>query len=353
MVQQFTSRNQNVCADALRWLPGEFAVKGDTLHVAGWALPNGAPHSECQFLLNGNVLNTASWPIPSPDLQKHFNMLGNADRSGFRIEHTLDKKDFVNGVLRLDFCRRGLNSFSYRHAWFLVDPSRERAMPEDNRITRVIGSPNSESYKMGGATLKYRIDLYLQQRFGRSLDKADRILDWGCGSGRLTRYLLDSSRSVVGVDIDADNVKWCKDNLGGGRFEPVPLRPRTQLESGAFDVIIGCSVFTHLEEGVQFEWLEELSRITKKGGLVLVSVLGPSQMALYRLPEDQCELIEKMGFVDQKSNPQLDGYVDDEYYRDVAQSRDYIFQKWGQYFNIIEIVDAIAAGQDLVVMEKR
>lgn len=90
---------------------------------------------------------------------------------------------------------------------------------------------------------------------------AGDTLDWGCGCGRVTRWLLDrldAGVRVVGADIDPLSIHWCRQNLAGGFFERIPLHPPTTFRDEQFSVVLGISVFTHLKEDVQFEWLSEL-----------------------------------------------------------------------------------------------
>jgi len=53
--------------------------------------------------------------------------------------------------------------------------------------------------------------------------------------------------------------------------------------------VIGYSVFTHLTEAMQRQWLEELRRITAPGGLVLVTAHGDF-LGMYQFPPPRREL---------------------------------------------------------------
>ena len=65
-----------------------------------------------------------------------------------------------------------------------------------------------------------------------------------------------------------------------------------------------------------------------------------------------CGEIEQEGFVVAGRNSELDEVVaDPNYYLSVLHSRDYLYRTWGKYFTIIDIVNALAANQDLVVMK--
>jgi hypothetical protein len=105
---------------------------------------------------------------------------------------------------------------------------------------------------------------------------------------------------------------------------------------------------------VQFAWLAELQRITRAGGLVFLSVQGPTQMAYNSFPPAKYrELLEK-GFIDYSPDPTLTGLINDEtYYRASMHARHYIVDRWSEFFEVIAIVDAIAAMQDFVVMRRR
>ena len=41
-----------------------------------------------------------------------------------------------------------------------------------------------------------------------------------------------------------------------------------------FDLLVRLSVFTHLNEPEQFEWLDELKRIASKGAVLLMTIHG-------------------------------------------------------------------------------
>ena len=51
-------------------------------------------------------------------------------------------------------------------------------------------------------------------------------------------------------------------------------------------------------------------------------------------------------------NPDLGGLIEEaDYYQNVIQSRDYIYAKWSRYFEVIDIIDALAE-KDLVVLRQ-
>jgi SAM-dependent methyltransferase len=109
------------------------------------------------------------------------------------------------------------------------------------------------------------------------LNSPVRILEWGCGPGRVIRPLgqcLGSKAELVGADCDAKTIRWCKSNLPDlsffqcGELPPLPFGP------DAFDACYCISVFTHLSSDRMTNWLTELARVLKPGGLLVFTTHG-------------------------------------------------------------------------------
>jgi SAM-dependent methyltransferase len=349
---------QLTCAKYLRWLLDEVTITDSELIISGWALPYGCNPKEFRFLLNGRPFASTEWPLPSPHLSEHFCYIPGHTNARYVCRQGFAELDevFIDGFACFSFMAPlGEHARLYRHSWYFPDPRCVSPIPEDYRITRVIGKPDRNSYLFGGATTTMRYEAYLKERFHRSYQDFKQILDWGCGCGRVTRYLVNIPGPVImGADIDSDNITWCRGNLRGGAFQVLPLRPPTPFAEDQFDLVIGTSVFTHLAEDVQFAWLEELQRITTNGAVLLISVHGLSQLALYRAPTEYLSRIEQQGFYEGGYNPQLDDTITEVgYYRNVYHSRNYIYSEWGRFFEVVDIVDALASNQDLVVLRRR
>ena len=91
-----------------------------------------------------------------------------------------------------------------------------------------------------------------------------------------------------------------------------------------FDLVIGISVCTHLSEQHQDQWLAELRRLCRLGGLVLLSVQGQSQSGvLYGRMLDSFVSLDQFGFVIKGVNPSINDLIGSRsYYLDVIQTRD-------------------------------
>jgi SAM-dependent methyltransferase len=69
-----------------------------------------------------------------------------------------------------------------------------------------------------------------------------RALDFGCGTGRSTRFLRELGFDVIGVDISASMLERARELDPGGDYRLVPDGALPGLELASFDLIL--SVFT-------------------------------------------------------------------------------------------------------------
>jgi SAM-dependent methyltransferase len=106
-----------------------------------------------------------------------------------------------------------------------------------------------------------------------------RVLDFGCGSARTLRHLIDAPWQLSGCDIDAPAIEWARANIGRIDFRVNRERPPLPWEPASFDVVFAISLFTHFGEQEALSWRDELARVTRRGGIVIISSMGPSVLA--------------------------------------------------------------------------
>jgi SAM-dependent methyltransferase len=103
-----------------------------------------------------------------------------------------------------------------------------------------------------------------------------RVLDWGCGCGRIARHVgRHTPAVVVGRDIDAYCVSWCKGRIPGD-YRACSLSPPLDLADATIDFAYGFSVLTHLPSEDQRRWFAELARVLKPGALLVVTFHDPT-----------------------------------------------------------------------------
>src|SRR3954467_11950961 len=103
-----------------------------------------------------------------------------------------------------------------------------------------------------------------------------RVLDFGCGAGRTLRHFAPEAEVAEfwGSDIDAESIAWVDGNLSPPFNVFVNgVAPPLDQPDEHFDLIWCVSVFTHLTD-LWSEWLLELRRVLKPGGLFVCTFMG-------------------------------------------------------------------------------
>jgi SAM-dependent methyltransferase len=104
-----------------------------------------------------------------------------------------------------------------------------------------------------------------------------RVLDFGCGAGRVMSAFREEARVAEfhGCDIDARSVAWIEANLVPPFhvFANTATPSRLPFEDGSVDLVYAVSVFSHLADGWS-GWLAELHRCLSPDGFLLATFLG-------------------------------------------------------------------------------
>lgn len=188
----------------------------------------------------------------------------------------------------------------------------------------------------------------------KAVTGAHRILDWGCGCGRVIREMMNfvPPEALTGCDIDTEAIAWDKANIPGPIFDRINPYPPTAYSTGAFDLIYGISVMTHLDEQTQLSWLEELSRIASPGGIVALSVIGEN-LRKTNMPADVAKKFHETGFASFVPNysGMLAPFSNEGYYQETYHSLDYIERTWGKFFDVLECFET--KHQDILILRAR
>jgi SAM-dependent methyltransferase len=100
------------------------------------------------------------------------------------------------------------------------------------------------------AKLEYPGSYYLAFRDIPSIIKqhvrGTKALDFGCGTGRSTRFLHGLGFDAVGIDISEPMLERARGFDPGGRYRLVPDGNLDELEPGAFDLILSAFTFDNI-----------------------------------------------------------------------------------------------------------
>ena len=215
-------------------------------------------------------------------------------------------------------------------------------LPPRRLMVRVAGTADADWFVRSGRAAYDAIAAHVQ------LGGLDSVLDFGCGCGRVTRYWSGFAGDVAGSDLDGPAVTWCRSNLPFARFEQNMLEPPLAFESEGFDLVYALSVFTHLTAELQLAWRDELLRVLRPGGFLLVTTHGRSYLP--KLDDEERgrfargELVVRWG--DVAGSNLCSAYHPEAYLRET----------FAQGFALVELEPEGALGnptQDMVVLRKR
>ena len=120
-------------------------------------------------------------------------------------------------------------------------------------------------------------------RVGADLGAVERGLDFGCSSGRVVRALAAAWPQAEwhGCDPNGDAIAWAREQLPGIELLHSPQEPPLPYDDGAFDFACAISIWSHYGEHAALSWLEELRRIVRPGGRLVITTHGLQSIAHY------------------------------------------------------------------------
>jgi len=199
-----------------------------------------------------------------------------------------------------------------------------------------------------------RTSLEALKKVNFNLRTLDTAMEIGCGSARLLRLLrcLPTAR-LIGTDMNPVCVQWCQKNVPGAEFfQNEKLPPLAFAQDASIDLIIACSVFTHISLDLQKPWLHELHRTLRPGGIFLCTVLGQSY-ADKMLSANDRSILERNGCVQLSPNHEhvsLSSHHTSQ--DDVFQTRDHLLESFGSVFDVLEYLERGVKLQNLLVLQK-
>lgn len=106
--------------------------------------------------------------------------------------------------------------------------------------------------------------------------QGDKALDFGCGTGRSTRYLKSLGFDAVGIDISEDMLKQARILDKEGRYFLVDNGDLSKFESSSFDLVFSIFTFDNMPAGdAKIRNLREIRRLLKPRGVMINLVSSP------------------------------------------------------------------------------
>ena len=232
-------------------------------------------------------------------------------------------------------------------AW--IDMGEAGEWPPDDLRERVHGDRDLANFAWLGRRIT--IDILVALHAHRLLDAVrEPTLDFGVGCGRVARYWAAlGGGALTGSDIDPETIAWCGVHVTSGQagqsvFVTNPHDPPTPIPDGVVGLVYAISVFTHLPEEMELRWITELARITKPGGVLLLTTHG---VDLWDGSEGEAS---ESGFVYSRAGGAA-GLPD--FYRTSFHTEDAVRQRWGTALEIVAVVPkGVNDHQDLVIARR-
>jgi SAM-dependent methyltransferase len=129
------------------------------------------------------------------------------------------------------------------------------------------------------ATLQFPGTYYLAFRdlpnLIRRHNHGSRALDFGCGTGRSTRFLRSLGLHVVGADISEAMLDHARALDPSGEYQLIRGNVENEFSPGIFDVILATFSFDNMPNATKSEVLRGLYSVLASEGCLLLVVSSP------------------------------------------------------------------------------
>jgi SAM-dependent methyltransferase len=104
-----------------------------------------------------------------------------------------------------------------------------------------------------------------------------RVLEWGCGPGRILRPIAAALGPAVmldGCDPNPACIAAARAYAPAASLALSAPAPPAPYPENTFDAVYGVSILTHLDAPYALAWIMDLRRILKPGGLAILTTHG-------------------------------------------------------------------------------
>jgi SAM-dependent methyltransferase len=190
-----------------------------------------------------------------------------------------------------------------------------------------------------------------------------RVLDFGCGWGRLTRFFARDvgEGRLFGCDPSEAILDVCRQSRVPAtlaRTEPVPDRlPFTE----PFDLAYAFSVFTHLSERAHEACLRALHAALRPEAILVVTIRPPEYLrtdpllhpALVALGDEPRARLEEPRYLFAAHGAEPLNLQDEVDYGDSVVTLAYVRERWSPLFELLEVDALIGDAEQIMLTLKR
>jgi SAM-dependent methyltransferase len=114
------------------------------------------------------------------------------------------------------------------------------------------------------------VEVMLLVRYRKAL--AGRVLELGCGGGRVSGYLSALGGDLMGIDLSPEMVAYCQREYPQASFEQRDLRDLSAYATGSFDAVWApFNVLDVLDDADRRHVIDEIGRVLTADGPLIMS----------------------------------------------------------------------------------
>lgn len=150
---------------------------------------------------------------------------------------------------------------SYKQFW------NDKAATPEAALAAVDGSANEEVVRITGEFTARQVATALD------LSSEDRVLELGCGVGRIGREIAPGCAQWTGTDISERMIDHARQRLSDLEHTSFHQLDRSRLDmigDGSLDKVYSVAVLCHMDKEDLYLYLQELRRCLRTGGLAYV-----------------------------------------------------------------------------------
>jgi SAM-dependent methyltransferase len=240
----------------------------------------------------------------------------------------------------------------------LVDiPAERTTLPTPPRELWEGWTDREEIYlRTGRRDMQFVLDTVTQA--GEAPAEFSKVLDFGCGAGRMLRFYPSDTPGLErwGVDIKAKFIAWAQQHLSPPlSFAVTTTLPHLPFEDDYFDLVFCFSVFTHMAE-LADAWFLELRRVLRPGGYLFITIHDERSIEL--LPElypdgELTEVVRRLEPSFGAPGSYASIAIGAEPRAQVFYRREYVLRKWKQLADLVAVIAEPGRYQTALLFRKR
>ncbi len=142
---------------------------------------------------------------------------------------------------------------------------------DNDQAIKLVERGYNKIYRDYNRNRQMKNDRTLIEKFAKSFTENAKVLDVGCGSGKVAALLSGYGLQIVGIDISKNMLGLAKKNSPRSKFYLMDMKDMN-FQSESFDGVISLYAIIHTPRRYHHLILSKMYKFLKPGGRLLISV---------------------------------------------------------------------------------